>query len=115
MGNAWRVWERVRQTDNPFGYVYRIGYNFALKHVSGGKAEVTFADVNPVEHDQESSYEPGLGAALGILSTRQRQVVKGYGMSYQETADLLRLSKATIQTHAERGMTHLREQLGVNQ
>jgi RNA polymerase sigma factor (sigma-70 family) len=51
------------------------------------------------------------------LPERQRVVVAllyGYQWSIAEVAEHLGLSKATVQTHAERGLKRLRRKLGVN-
>ena len=49
-------------------------------------------------------------------SDRERQVVMlvhGYEWSLGEVAELLEVSKSTVQTHAERGLSKLRDGLGV--
>jgi RNA polymerase sigma-70 factor (ECF subfamily) len=52
---------------------------------------------------------------LGKLSVRQRQavvLVNAFGYSHSEVAELLGVSKATVQTHADRGLARLRAHLG---
>jgi RNA polymerase sigma factor (sigma-70 family) len=61
--------------------------------------------------------EPGLPAALVSLTDQQRVVVMlvyCFEWSLGEVAQLLDLSKSTVQTHAERGLDRLRNCLGVN-
>ncbi len=41
-------------------------------------------------------------------------LIHGYGWSYQEVSELLGVSRSTVQQHLERGMRHLREDLGVD-
>jgi RNA polymerase sigma-70 factor (ECF subfamily) len=60
--------------------------------------------------------EPGLPAALGKLSARQRQVVvlvHGFEYTHQEVADLLGISRSSVQNHVERGLATLRSELEV--
>lgn len=111
--HAWRHWDRVSGVSNPAGYVYRVGHRIAQKMKRNQTRPVVFpgADsiVNPVE------VEPGLPAALAALSPRQRAVVvtvSGYGFTQEQTADLLGISRSSVQRHLERGLSHLRTSLG---
>jgi RNA polymerase sigma factor (sigma-70 family) len=59
--------------------------------------------------------EPGLPKALAKLSSKQRTVVwLIHGLEWQqnEVANLLGITPATVQTHADRGMAKLRSALG---
>jgi RNA polymerase sigma factor (sigma-70 family) len=96
--------------DNPAGYLYRVGRSAARRYRSR-----TFA-FPPESHHQEPVVEPGLDKALSRLSERQRAAVlliEGYGLTYQEVADLLGLSRATVQQHVDRGLEKLRRALEV--
>ena len=69
-----------------------------------------------VDPDRESWVEPGLPAALEKLSEQQRVVVAlvhGYQWSMSEVAELLDVSKSTVQSYAERGLRRLRIRWGV--
>ena len=60
--------------------------------------------------------EPGLPGALNTLSARQRQVVvlvHGFEYTHQEVADLLGISRSSVQNHVERGLEKLRSKLEV--
>ena len=60
--------------------------------------------------------EPRLPDELALLSDQQRLVVAllyGYEWSMSEVAELLEVSKGTVQSYAERGLARLREGLGV--
>lgn len=109
---AWERWEEVRGMGNPAGYLYRVGQNRARRR---------FRRSHPVLPPPASSempeVEPCLPAALSRLSLRQRQVVvlvHGYGFTHAETADLLGISRSSVQSHAERGLQRLRTTLGVS-
>jgi len=72
--------------------------------------------VVPVAVDSLGWVEPGLPAALAKLPEQQRVVVAllhGYQWSMSEVADLLNVSKSTVQSYAQRGLRRLRKKLGV--
>jgi RNA polymerase sigma factor (sigma-70 family) len=69
-----------------------------------------------VDSSREPWIEPGLPSALEQLPDQQRTVVAllhGLQWSMSEVADLLGVSKATVQKHADRGLAKLRRKLGV--
>lgn len=111
-GRSWQDWNRISGLDNPAGYVFRIGQNWAKGQVRNESP--VFSTRTAVT---ESSYEPGLADALASLSMRQRQavvLVTGFGVSYRETAELLGLSRSSVQSHVERALKSLRHALGVS-
>lgn len=104
---GWEHWERLSRMANPAGYLFRVG-----------QTRGTRSKRQPVLHDRSSwpdyQFEPGLPAALGRLSERQRLavvLVHGYGYTLQEVADLTGLHKGSVQTHAARGLARLRAAL----
>ena len=109
MAYAWEHWSDVAGMANPVGYLFRVGQSrtrprrtLTLKAVPSGEG---------------SNYEPGLIGALESLSEQQRQavlLVHGYGWTLQEVADLLRVSKGTVQTHLARGMARIQRHMGVD-
>ena len=108
LGWAWENWEQMATIDSQIAYLYRVGRSKARRRRQGW--------LPAVEVDGEGRFEPGLPAALAHLPPKQRSavvLVHGYGWSFSETADLLGVSKSTVQTHVERGMSALRERLGV--
>lgn len=108
---GWEHWDRVRQMTNPVGYLFRVGRNRgrrmrprrpAVHRSPGGSGEVW--------------YEPGLAAALGGLSEKQRVVVSlihAFEWSMGEVADFLGVSKSTVQSYEARAMKKLHHALGV--
>lgn len=111
---AWQHWDKVTGMKNPAGYVYRVGHRLAQKMTRRRSVAVGFPEVgivNPV------AVEPSLPAALSLLSPRQRSVVvsvHGYGLSQREAADLLGISRSSVQRHLDRGLAKLRSKLGVS-
>jgi DNA-directed RNA polymerase specialized sigma24 family protein len=107
---AWEHWDRLEGVENRPGYLYRVGTRRATR-------PRWFRGV-PTEapRDEWPWVEPGLPSALAALTVAQRQavvLVEGYGLSYTETADLLGVSRGTVQTHVQRALARLRSDLGV--
>lgn len=107
---AWKNWDRVRGMQNPGGYLYRVGRSCVRKY---SKRSVVF----PAETGNPDHWiEPGLGMALERLTERQRTailLVEGYDWTYQEVAEVMGLSRSSVQRHVERGMSKLRRALEV--
>lgn len=106
---GWENWGRVGGMENPAGYLYRVGLNWGRKRAR--RRPLVF----PATPTESSVWiEPGLPDALARLSEKQRVVVylvHGHDWSLSEVADLLEVSKGTVQKHMERGMSRLRRQL----
>lgn len=112
LGHAWRRWDRVAGMENPTGYLYRVGENWARRQL--GRRTPSFAEATGAE---PAAFEPALGPALAALPVRQRQavvLVAGYGLTHREAADLLGIARSSIQNHVERGMAQLRRTIGVD-
>lgn len=108
---GWEHWERVRTMENPAGYLYRVAQNKAKR----SKAR-RVVPLPAVKSEHEPWVEPALPAALSKLPERQRVVVAllhGYQWFLSEVAQLLDVSKSTVQSHDERGLKRLRSRLGV--
>ena len=110
---GWAHWARVREMDNPAGYLYRVGHTKARGRLPRKQVFLPAAETSA----SVAWVEPGLPKSLGRLTGKQRAAVvliHGYGWSYQEVSDLLGVSRSTVQQHAEHGLRHLREDLGVD-
>ncbi len=107
---GWENWARVGPMDNPAGYLYRVGQSKSRRWL---RRPALFPPPNEVGLPW---VEPGLPAALNSLSANQRQAVvliHGYGYTHAEVADLLGLSRSSIQNHVERGLAKLRRHFEV--
>jgi len=112
MAVAWEHWSRIRTFDNPVGYLFGVGRNKARDSFRRRRV-VLWSTPDDTAH----WVEPGLPKALSLLSPNQRTVVlllHCFEWTHSEVAALLGTSKTTIQNHAERGMTRLRRELGVD-
>lgn len=108
---AWENWQRIQNMENPMGYLYAVGRDRGRK---------SLASKQPVFYSVDSAHlpwvEPSLPSALEGLPDRQREVVvllHCYQWTMSEVADLLNISKSTVQNHAERGLESLRVSIGV--
>lgn len=107
---GWEHWNRIREMENPGGYLYRVGLSRAR---SLPPLPVELPRVREVGLPW---VEPSLPGALASLPERQRSavlLVHTFGYSLGETAQLLGVAKGTVQTHVERALSSLRESMGV--
>jgi DNA-directed RNA polymerase specialized sigma24 family protein len=108
---AWENWDRVRAMENPGGYVYTVARERASRRLRPVRVRFTIAGNPP-----DPWCEPALPAALAGLPERERVVVfllHCHAWTMTEVADLLEVSKSTVQTHSDRGLASLRRALGV--
>lgn len=113
LGYAWEHWPRLRGMENPAGYLYVLGRDRGRRMLRRRRVVLM-----PIDSDRMPWVEPGLPDALGRLPEQQRVVVMllyCFEWTMSEAADLLGVTKSTVQSHAERGMTRLRDGLGVPQ
>ena len=110
---AWENWARVRSMDNSLGYLYRVGQSRARRL---RRRDRRLPSLPSPQSDRVPWVEPGLPAALAGLSKNQRNAVvliHGFEWTQEEVADLLGVSRTTVQKHLERGLAKLRAALGV--
>jgi DNA-directed RNA polymerase specialized sigma24 family protein len=108
---AWQHWERVRGMENPLAYLFTVGRSRTRRLVP---RRVSFPVAEP--GTVERQIEPKLARALERISSRQRTavvLVVAFGWSYSEVADVMRVTKSTVQRHVDRAMVALRRDLGV--
>ena len=108
---GWEHWDRVHQMDNPAGYLYTVGRDRGRR-----KAFRSRPMLMQVDEARLPWIEPGLPSALQRLPEQQRVAVMlhhCFGLSLSEAAELVGVTKATMQTHARRGLSRLRKELGV--
>jgi RNA polymerase sigma-70 factor (ECF subfamily) len=105
---GWEHWDEVSTMDNPVGYLYRVGRSSQRR-----PKQPSWADVSS---DTTPHVEPGLPTAIGTLSEKQRLavvLVHAYGWDRTEVADLVEISVSSVDTHLSRGLSKLRDSLGV--
>jgi DNA-directed RNA polymerase specialized sigma24 family protein len=113
LAHAWEHWDRVAGMSNPAGYLFVVGRNRQRQRFRIRVSQAVF-DVGSGQ--PEPWCEPALAGQLAGLSDRERvtvMLVNGFEWSLAEVAELLDVSKSTVQTHTERGMAKLRAGMGV--
>lgn len=111
LGYAWEHWHRIRGMENPAGYLFVVGRDRGRRMLRRRRVVLM-----PIDTDRTPWVEPGLPGALEKLAEQQRVVVMllyCFEWTMSEVAELLDVTKSTVQSHAERGMTRLRNRLGV--
>lgn len=105
---AWEHWDEVQSLDNPGGYLFRVAQSRSRRRREGvlpGPDPSRLPDV-----------EPALGRAMRNLASQQRSavwLVHAVGWTYAEAAEAMNISASAVGTHLARGLTRLREELGV--
>ena len=108
---GWEHWKRVGEMENPAGYLYRVGRDKARRMRPKRPVVGARSDASGVPW-----VEPGLAPALEGLTEKQRVVVSllhAFDWSMSEVAELLGVSKGTVQSYERRAMKKLQRALGV--
>ncbi len=115
LGWAWEHWDRIRTMRNPVGYLYRVGQTAARRALTGDERQRALARTVASQGVAVADPAPDdglvLAPALRDLSLQQRTavvLVHGYGLPLREVADTMEISVATVRTHVERALDHLR-------
>jgi RNA polymerase sigma factor (sigma-70 family) len=110
MARACARWQAVRGLDNPGGWAYRVGLNWATSWWRKLRREQPLE----AEHDAGTVWDPQAGAALAALRElplSQRTVVVCrvlLDLSTAETAELLGLAQGTVKSRLARALAALR-------
>jgi RNA polymerase sigma-70 factor (ECF subfamily) len=117
---AWQHWDRVRDMDNPAGYLWRVAQTAVRTDARRRHRElaaVVEVELEPLDGPREPRVEPALDGALADLSPQQRAavlLVHGYGYSLSEAADALSCSISTLRNHLQRALRRLHAALEVS-
>lgn len=108
-------WDRVGSMDNPAGWVYRVGQNWAHRRRWRTKRESDlFLQVSQPTFRNDYYPDPDLASALVSLPMKQRSVVvlrHLLGYSERETAEIMGISPGTVKSRLSRSMDQLRYSL----
>ena len=107
---AWERWPDISVMENRVGYVYGAARKMGRRRLNRRPVFL------PIPEQRTQWVEPALPSALAGLSEQQRLVVAllhGYQWTMSEVAELLGISKSTVQNHDDRGLLALRRKLGV--
>ena len=101
---GWEHWERLEKMDNPVGYLYVVGRNLNRRHRRPGPMFIE------APLDRTPDIEPALPGALERLSERQRTavvLVHCFQWTLSEVAELMGVSKTTVQSGASTGWRNM--------
>ncbi len=106
---AWASWRRIRLYRRPGAWLMRVTVNRAIDVARRATPDVRPTIVPDLADQVVSSID--LATALESLSPRQREVVALrylIGLSEDEVAQPLGVSRGSVKTHANRGLNGLR-------
>jgi RNA polymerase sigma factor (sigma-70 family) len=112
MARAYQHWPKVGGLDNPAGWAYRVGLNYARSRLRRRRGREDLLH-GRADHDGPS-VEPAIAAAVDRLPERQRAVVVCrflLGWSEAQTADALRIRPGTVKSRLHRALSVLQVQL----
>jgi RNA polymerase sigma-70 factor (ECF subfamily) len=117
MARAYQRWDQVSVLDNPAGWVYRVGLNWARSVVR----KITRPGRTPRAFEMVSSspaFDADIDRALRQLSVDQRAVVVCrffIGYSEAETAEALGVKAGTVKSRLSRALDALRTSTHIRQ
>jgi RNA polymerase sigma-70 factor (ECF subfamily) len=108
MARAYARWDKLRGYDNPAGWAYRVGLNWARSHHRRLARQLPFARSDVAE--AEPVGDPAIRRALLELPIKQRSVVVCrllLDWSVEETAAALGVRPGTVQSRLHRALQSL--------
>lgn len=111
MVRAYQRWPQVRRLDNPGGWVYRVGLNYARSRLRRLARKLTRHDPPPPE---PQVVEPSIVQAVDRLSVDHRSVVVCrllLDWSEADTADALKIRPGTVKSRLSRAIDQLERHL----
>lgn len=109
MARAYQHWRRIRDYDNPAGWVYRVGLNWATSRLR--RRDVRRRLARPAGVVDATPFDPALHRALLGLDLDQRAVVVLrylFDWSQDEIAAALAIPVGTVKSRLGRGVAKLR-------
>lgn len=113
MTKACERWNRISRFENPAGWVYRVGLNWAKRQIRRSSYDVTPL-AEPTRTGEPAIPDPSLWKALDRLSTDHRTVVVlrySEDWSVAQIADALGIPAGTVKSRLHRALKQLREEL----
>lgn len=115
LARAYSRWDSLATEPWRDGWVLRVATNLAIDVTRKRQPRLEPPTLQPV--DDAAALRVALVAALRTLPDRQREaIVLRYlaGMSESEVAAALKVAPGTVKTHLHRGVSSLRDSLGVD-
>lgn len=113
MARAYPRWATLQHYDNPAGWVYRVGLNWARSYHRRASRLLPFGP--RAVTDLDTVADPAIRSALLDLDVKQRAVVVCrllLDWSVDETASALEISPGTVKSRLHRALQNLERSLG---
>lgn len=112
---VWERWDRVRNLENPTGYLYTTAYNLFRKYVSRLRRNVGRRIIGVVRDPIAEADERAIVlAALRHLPVRQRTalvLIEFLGYRSEEAGRLMGITATTVRVLASQGRSAMRKRL----
>ncbi len=115
MTRAYQRWHQVQGYDNPSGWVYRVGLNWARSFLRKRRRTISSPWVDETGVDDPQPNDPHLARALAKLDPRHRSVVVLRYLldwSVDQTAEALEIAPGTVKSRLHRALNQLETELG---
>ncbi|MBT8165008.1 MAG: sigma-70 family RNA polymerase sigma factor [Acidimicrobiia bacterium] len=116
MARAYQRWRSVSGYNNPEGWVYRVGLNWARSRMRRTKREVRGFRLEDRPAAELTPADPSLAAALEELPVEQRAVVVlrcYFDWSTEQVAKALGVPKGTVKSRLARALERLESNVEV--
>lgn len=116
MARAFQHWRSVRSYDNPEGWAYRVGLNWARSRLRRSKREVRGFRVDDEPSPELTASDPAITEALAALPLSLRAVIVlriYFDWSTREVAKALGLPQGTVKSRLSRGLERLENTMQV--
>gem|GEM_PF-409918 len=112
MLRACSKWAKISSYDNPFGWTFRVGLNWATSRWRRRKREDLTGSINPAAlMSENATIDPGIAQAVLALPVDWRAVIVlriWMDWSIEDTAAALEIPKGTVRSRMTRAVKHLR-------
>ena len=116
MARAFQHWRSVSRYDNPEGWAYRVGLNWARSRLRGSKREVRGFRMEGEPSPELMPADPAIAEALANLPLQLRAVIVlriYFDWSTREVAKALAVPQGTVKSRLSRGLERLEKTVQV--
>ena len=117
MARAYQHWRSVSGYNNPEGWTYRVGLNWARSRMRRNKREVRGFRLEERPGSEVAPADPALADALAALPLQQRAVVVlryYYDWSTEQVAKALGIPTGTVKSRLSRALERLESNVEVS-